>query len=80
MNIKKRKPIKIHSSFDEMREYGQQYSRTLDSAGCLAEMHRLNCKVFGENYGEKVSKTVEIYVALPEEDVNQFYRRINKDI
>jgi len=59
-----------------MRLFGHLHSLELDAAGRFAEMHRLNCKVFGKDYGSKVSKIVEIYTALPGEDVNQFYRRI----
>lgn len=72
------KPIKFHSSFDEQRLYGQSCSINMNAPERLAEMYRLNRKIYGKSYG-KVSKKTELYVGLPGESVNDFYRRIDKD-
>lgn len=81
MTLKKNKlkPLHFHSSHEEMRQFSQEYVLNLDGSARLAEMQKLNRKAFGENYGSKVSKTVEIFVGLPGEDVQQFYKRINQN-
>lgn len=69
MKNNKLKPITFHSSFEEMKLFGQMHSIEPDGIGRLAQMQRLNRKVFGENYGNKVSKKVEVFSADPGEDV-----------
>jgi hypothetical protein len=41
-------------------------------------MYRLNKKLYSGSYG-KISKKTELFVALPDESVNDFYRRIDKN-
>lgn len=75
---KKLKKIVFHSSFDEQRLYGQFHSNRWDATKRLSEMYRLNKKLYSESYG-KISKKTELFVALPDESVNDFYRRIDKN-
>lgn len=75
---KKLKPIIFHSSFEEQRNYSQLSSIAMDAGERLNEMYRLNRKIFGDNYG-KLSKTTELYTALPGESINDFYTRINNN-
>lgn len=72
------KPIVFHSSFEEQREYSLQSSFHMTPEQRLAEMYRLNRKIYGESYG-KVPKKAELYVGLPGESVNDFYRRIDRE-
>lgn len=73
---KKLKPILFHSSFEEQRLYSQLHSTYLDEGERLNEMYRLNRKIYGDRYG-KISKTTELYQALPGESIHDFYARIN---
>jgi hypothetical protein len=77
-NEKPLKPIVFHSSFEEQRLYGQNPSIRMNAAERLAEMYRLNRKIYGKQYG-KLSKKTELHVGLPGESVNEFYRRIDKE-
>jgi len=53
---KKLKRIKFHNSFEEQRLYGQSHAIHSTVEQRIAEMHRLNTKLYGENYGSRVSK------------------------
>lgn len=75
---KKLKPIIFHSSFEDQRLYSQLPSIKMNAAERLNEMYRLNKKLYGNSYG-KVSKVTEIYTALPGENINDFYHRINNN-
>lgn len=75
---KKLKPIVFHSSFEDQTRYNLSASANMSYSQRLAEMYRLNRKIYGKKYG-KVSKKTELYVGLPGESVNDFYRRIDKD-
>lgn len=73
------KPIVFHSSFEEQRAYSLQSSLYMTAVERLAEMYRLNRKIYGEGYG-KFPKKAELYVGLPGgESVNDFYRRIDQE-
>ncbi len=78
MSKKSLKKIVFHSSFEEQKIYSQQFSIGLSVEERLAEMYRLNRKLYGINYG-KLSKTVELFVGLPGESVKDFRKRINGD-
>ncbi|WP_114749658.1 hypothetical protein [Pleomorphovibrio marinus] len=75
---KKLKKIVFHSSFEEQRLHGQSFSIRWNATKRLNEMYRINKKLYGESYG-KISKKTELFVAFPDESVNDFYRRIDKN-
>lgn len=77
-NDKNLKPLVFYSSFEEQTQYSLCASVKMTYTERLAEMYRLNRKIYGEKYG-KVSRKTELYVGLPGESVNDFYRRIDKD-
>lgn len=73
----KLKPMVFHVSFEEQKLYGLQSSVLMSPAERLAEMYRLNRKIYGEQYG-KISKTIEVYSSKSGETVHDFYKRINQ--
>lgn len=73
-----KKPIIFHADFEAQRKYSLEISLNMTPAERLAEMYRLNRKIYGKRYGV-ISKTTELYCAKPGETVEDFYKRINSN-
>lgn len=78
MKEKKLKKIVFHSSFEEQRLYSQEHSLKMTEVERLKEMKRLNKKLYGDKYG-KFSKKAFLFKALPNETINEFYKRISNN-
>lgn len=78
MEGKKIKKIVFHTSFEEQRLYRQQHADNMNEEERLKEMNRLNKKLYGDKYG-KLSKETSLFKALPNETINDFYKRINNN-
>lgn len=74
-----RKSILFFDSLAEQERYGLLASLDMSAEERLHAMYELNERLYGTPTNLTGNTTIELFVAQPDESINEFFRRINGD-